>query len=307
MRRGRYIGVDQMNEKTRDTVVRFDGETGEILAEFQMDSDDSITTGKRIGNKIRYVKNQTDMGKLTEKLNGCYFILYYNNELFDGLVSEKNLARLIFLATHLDYDTNLLITKRGKQKCAMTEVDMKVAMNLNPKTFKQFIEEIKTCGILTINDGKYYLSDKYFMKGSGKKPKNYTRVYIYSIQFLYTHCKGKQHTRLAQLFKLLPYVDYQHNCVTKYPNTPNALLKPMTKTEIAEMIGIDPYQFRDFEKAITKITLTFDGMDYYVVGYAKFKAGCEEEKTYYVVNPLIFNSNKEYATLKEVWTQLLIK
>lgn len=48
-------------------------------------------------------------------------------------------------------------------------------------------------------------------------------------------------------------------------------------------------------------------MDYYVVGYAKFKAGCEEEKTYYVVNPLIFNSNKEYATLKDVWTQLLIK
>ena len=121
-------------------------------------------------------------------------MLYYNDSLFDNRIDVKHICRIIFLATFLEYDTNKLVRKQGRNNLPLTEREMKQELQLDNKTFNSFKKEMIENDIMTIEQDGIYLSADYFKKGIAiQDGRNFSRVYIEIVRELYCQISGRQH------------------------------------------------------------------------------------------------------------------
>ena len=292
--------------KKTHTVVRFD-EEGNIVSSDSIGENDSVKYVKppKEAKDFRALKkNREKLGKLTEELGGFY-MLYYNDSLFDNKVDVKHMCRIIFLATFLEYDTNKLVKKSGRSNEPLTEKDIKQELGLDKKTYKLFKDEMLNSGVMTIEDDGIYLSPQYFKKGTAiQDGRNFSRVYIETVRELYKQVTGRQHKTLSHLFRLLPYCDYEYNTISMKPNTDEALDTTLTKEDIAHLLGVDYDLYKKIETSLMNLKVTLKGDTYYVLGSVTFGRG-RDKKHFYVVNPLIYNSGSSFEDLHSIWTKLL--
>ena len=289
------------------TVVRFDSEgnivSSDLIGEY--DSVKYVKPPKENEKDFRVLKkNKEKMGKLTEELGGFY-MLYYNDSLFDNRIDVKHICRIIFLATFLEYDTNRLVKRDGRINKPLTEKDIKKELRLDKKTYKSFKDEMLNNDIMTINENGIYLSTNYFKKGNViQDGRNFSRVYINTVRELYHQISGRQHKTLSHLFRLLPYCDYEYNTISTKPNTEEALDTTLTKEDIAELLNLDLKTYEKVERSLMDLKITIQGDMYYVIGSVTFGRG-RDKRRFYVINPLIYNSGSSFDDLHSVWTKLL--
>ena len=293
--------------KEQHTVVRFDSE-GNIVSSDLIGEFDSVKYIKppKEGTKeyFQYKKSQDKLGRLTEELGGFY-MLYYNESLFDNKIDIKHICRIIFLATFLEYDTNKLIERQGRTNITLTEKDIKRELNLDNKTYKSFKEEMIANEIMSIKEDGVYLSFNYFKKGTAiRDGRSFSRVYVSTIRELYRQVSGRQHKTLSHLFRLLPFCDYEYNTISSNPNTDEALSTTLTKEEIANLLNLDLKGYEKVEASLMNLKVVLKGEVYYVMGSVTFGRG-REKKRFYVVNPLIYNSGDNFESLHSIWTKLL--
>lgn len=291
-----------------DTVVRYD-EEGNIISSDTIGKNDGIKYVKppkeesKTYKKIKESNNK--MNNLTEELGGFYFMIYYeNNKLFDGRIDEKHICRLIYLATFLDYDSNKLVERQGRNNVALTEKDIKEKLGLDKKTYKTFKDDVVGKGIVSFEDDGIHLSTDYFIKGKAPHKCSFSRVYVKTVRQLYEQVQPRQHKTLSYFFKLLPYCDYEYNVITSCPDTDEAMEHRMTREDIAELLEMDFNAFKKLEKALENLQVDLFGETYCVMGSVTVKCG-GKKRMFYVVNPLIFNSGNEFDKLHNVWTQML--
>ena len=289
------------------TVVRFDSEgnivSSDLIGEY--DSVKYVKPPKENEKDFRVLKkNKEKMGKLTEELGGFY-MLYYNDSLFDNRIDVKHICRIIFLATFLEYDTNRLVKRDGRINKPLTEKDIKKELRLDKKTYKSFKDEMLNNDIMTIDESGIYLSTNYFKKGNViQDGRNFSRVYVNTVRELYYQISGRQHKTLSHLFRLLPYCDYEYNTISMKPNTDEALDTTLTKEDIAHLLGVDYDSYKKIETSLMNLKVTLKGDTYYVLGSVTFGRG-RDKKHFYVVNPLIYNSGSSFEDLHSIWTKLL--
>lgn len=296
-----------MNNK-KHTMVRFD-EDGNIISSDTIGEFDSVKYVKppKEGSKdyLTYKKSQDKLGKLTDELGGFY-MLYYNEKLFDNKVDDKHICRIIFLATFLEYDTNKLVTKQGRANVNLTEKEVKRELSLDNKTYKSFKEEMISNKIMMITDGGIYLSQEYFKKGKVPKDgRNFSRVYVDTIRELYRQVSGRQHKTLSHLFRLLPFCDFEYNVISSCPNTNEAMRNTLTREDIANLLSIDFNAYKKVESGLMNLKVTLMGEEYYVMGSVTFGRG-RTKKRFYVINPLIYNSGDNFDNLRSIWLELLV-
>lgn len=294
--------------KTKEhTVVRFDEEgnivSSDLIGEF--DSLKYIKPPKKNEKDFRALKkNKEKIGKLTEELGGFY-MLYYNESLFDNKVDVKHICRIIFLATFLEYDTNRLVKRDGRSNEPLTEKDIKKELSLDNKTFNSFKKEMVDNGIMVIEQDGIYLSPSYFKKGTAiQDGRNFSRVYVETVRELYRQTSGRQHKTLSHLFRLLPFCDYEFNTISNCPNTEEALDTTMTKSDIANLLNLDLKTYEKAERSLMNLKITMRDDVYYVMGSVTFGRGGEKKK-FYVINPLIYNSGSDFDSLHSIWSKLL--
>lgn len=297
-----------MKTKTKEhTVVRFDEEgnivSSDLIGEY--DSVKYVKPPKENSKEFRiYKKNQEKLGKLSTELGGFY-MLYYNDSLFDNRIDVKHICRIIFLATFLEYDTNKLVRKQGRNNLPLTEREMKQELQLDNKTFNSFKKEMIENDIMTIEQDGIYLSVDYFKKGIAiQDGRNFSRVYIETVRELYCQISGRQHKTLSHLFRLLPFCDYEYNTISNSPNTEEALDATMTKSDIANLLNLDLKAYEKVERSLMDLKITMQGDVYYVMGSVTFGRG-REKKKFYVINPLIYNSGSSFDSLHSIWSKLL--
>lgn len=289
------------------TVVRFDSEgnivSSDLIGEY--DSVKYVKPPKENEKDFRVLKkNKEKMGKLTEELGGFY-MLYYNDSLFDNRIDVKHICRIIFLATFLEYDTNRLVKRDGRINKPLTEKDIKKELRLDKKTYKSFKDEMLNNNIMTIDENGIYLSTNYFKKGNViQDGRNFSRVYVNTVRELYHQISGRQHKTLSHLFRLLPYCDYEYNTISTKPNTEEALDTTLTKEDIAELLNLDLEAYKKLERSLMDLKITLRGDTYYVMGSVTFGRG-RDKKHFYVVNPLIYNSGSSFESLHSIWAKLL--
>ena len=292
----------------KNTVVRFD-EHGNIISSDVIGENDNIRFIKpaKEGSK-KYKKNDDNISRMSDELGGFYFMLYFENkELFDGRINEKQISRLIYLATYLDYDNNRLVERRGRSNEPLFEKDIKEKLKLDKRVYKEFIEEVVSKNLLTFQDDGIYLSERFFCKGKCPKDgRKFSRVYISTVRQLYTQVNPKQHKTLSHLFKLLPFCDFEYNIITKHPNQEDSLKYRMTREQVAELLNVKGETYKTLEKNFEDLVITVHGEEYYVMCSVIIKCG-GQKKSFYAINPLLFNSGNEVDKLKNVWTLMLKK
>ncbi len=297
-----------------DKIFIIDEDTGEIKTERKLKDTDEVKI--RTKEQQDYLKNKTDLGKMESDLGGFY-MLYYNEKLFDGLISDKHIARVIYLATFIEYDTNRLIFyENGKKSRLFTENDIKTLLKIKDRqTYYEFKKEVLDSGIMTITDDGIYMNKNYFNKGKDKDNKFYfMKMYIDTIRQLYEQTNTRQHKTLGHLFRLIPFIDYEYNILTNSPNTDVKFKeRVMTKKDIAKLLDMDLKTYERVEQQLLKLTITFREKKYPLIGAISIKALDVEENRVrktncYVINPLIYSSINDYNTIdkinKELWLKL---
>lgn len=264
-----------------------------------------------------YTENIKKCKNMSKKVGEFYFMVCYNNKLFDGKVSDKNVAKIIYLATFIDYENNKLVyAGRGRTKRAFEKKDIRQELGIKQhKAFEDFVQEMVDNGIMEFKQDGIYLSTDWFYKGELRNDVvkqinqlgTFSRMYVNTIRQLYKQVKTTQHKSLGYLFRLMPFIDWEYNVISKEPNTGlNAVQKALTKKDIAELLGIEFETFKKAEKALMGLTINIQGQQYYAMGKIIVGRG-ESQTTRYVINPFIFTGGHEVDKLQQTWTGLLVK
>ena len=243
-------------------------------------------------------------------------MIYYDNKLFDNKIDIKHIARVMYLATFIDYESNMLvIVENGKQKRPFTEKDIKEKIGLvKSQAYKQFKTEMINNKILQFEENGIYLSDEWFFKGEIKqytkqiKKANgcFSRVYVETIRTLFEGLTDtRQHKTLGYLFQLLPYCDYNYNIITKEPYSDKIGEEILTKKDIANLLNVDFKAYERIEKQLKQLVIKVRDVEYYVIGRATLEIG-DKVNTFYVINPFVFNSQKknDFLSLESLWIKL---
>lgn len=262
------------------------------------------------------VKSDDLCSQIELALGGFYWVIYYDNKLFDNKIDIKHIARVMYLATFIDYESNMLvIVENGKQKRPFTEKDIKEKIGLvKSQAYKQFKTEMINNKILQFEENGIYLSDEWFFKGEIKqytkqiKKANgcFSRVYVETIRTLFEGLTDtRQHKTLGYLFQLLPYCDYNYNIITKEPYSDKIGEEILTKKDIANLLNVDFKAYERIEKQLKQLVIKVKDIEYYVLGRATLEIG-DKVNTFYVINPFIFNSQKknDFLSLESLWIKL---
>lgn len=279
---------------------------GKIIDSFNLHEGDILKLEKKKSEEQKkYFKNLTEIGKMVDDLGGFY-MLYYSDKLFDGRISDKHIARIIYLATFIEYDTNRLgYVKQGKKTVPLTEQDVKRELGIDRKTYYDFRKEMTSNEIMSFKNNEIYLSKQYFNKGT-EQTKNlfFTRMYIDSIRELYNQIPPRQHKTLAHVFKLVPYVNYKYNVITSTPHDSDEALKNrLDKKDIADLLHMDLKTYEKVEGQLLKLKITFREETYNLMGLITVRT--DIKRRFYVVNPLLYSSSSDYEVLENVWARML--
>lgn len=285
-------------------------EDDEIIEHQGLQDDEEISIQKKkkalTAQQQKILNQKNELKKYCNERGGFIQMLCIrNNLLFNELDIEKqNISRIIYLATFIDYNTNQenLLIKHGQNYKIepMNKIDIQNKLKLKVDPFHSFMQDVKKNGLLFEVDGKFYLSNKYFTKGkSNFKSKEYTRIFIKPVQYLYEHTTPRQHGALSYVYQLIPYMNYETNIICSNPlETDFCKLNKMSLKEVCFMLGLktDRKATYRLKETLSKFYIKVDNQRYYVFAYAVINGNID----YYVVNPLVVWGGNNADNLKEV-------
>lgn len=275
-------------------------------------NNEELISRRVFSDKEKYFINQKDeLKKETQLLGGYIHMFYVKNELlFNNLgLDPSTITRLIYLATYIDYNnrkTNLLI-KYGQYKKVepMTKADIKKVMRLSDDVFRKFFKELKEKSILFEIDNNFYISNKYFEKGTInnkdideiKLSNEYTRIFIDTTRNLYEGSTTRQHKHLGYVFQLIPFLNYSRNILTYNTEETNFYnMNFLGLKDVCKLLGVSSDEGNDkkLEKQLLKLNVKIENKEYYlfkhVVSYGESDITTYD---YFVMNPRITWRGKE--------------
>lgn len=290
-------------------------ETGEVVSEFAMKENEDLKPYVEPTPQQKRYQNELDEMRGYNAALGGFVAMYYNNLLYNKQLDLDlaTISRCIYLATYMDFNTNVLVLNggyaSGKKIIPMKKKDIREAMNLSKEGFRLFFKSITENGILIQNEDKTFsMSNKYFAKGGNiDKKQEFTRVYVDVVRELYQNCKSSQHKTLAYAFKLISKMDMESNLIVHNPNDKYNDLKKMTLTEIGEFLGVDTEKgnLNKFKNNLYQIIINRDGKKYYIFKKITIESGAGQNGCF-AVNPMLFYRGNSYPKALSTIQELLI-
>lgn len=271
------------------------------------------------GKQLRYLKDKDCIERHNDNLGGFVFMYFSDliyNKNFD--LELATISRIIYLATYIDYDNNLVLNNEyscNLKKEFMTKKDIKEVMKLGKCAFSQFFNEVTEKEILieVEKNKRYKINEQYFKRGKltkeDKNRGNFTRVYIKTVRKLYVNTNSRNHKCLSYMFKLLPFIDLRTNLLVFNPNQETEDLQKITLRDIGDFFGIskDRKNLNKFlDNNLFKIFIYEDGKKYWILNeiFVKNGGGLDD---YFAINPMLFYGGNEYDNISFVIKQLLVK
>ncbi len=265
-------------------------------------------------NQLETINQKSELKTDCKRLGGFIHISYVKNELLFNELNLKlpTITRLVYLATYIDYNSgeeNVLV-KHGKNYKLeyLTRKDLKTLLKLKDGTFNNFLKETKEKDLLYCVDKKYYLSPKYFSKGTCPfNRKEYARIFINTTRELYLNSKTSQHKNLAYVFQLIPYLHYNTNALCRNPREKDInLLEKLSLKDICEMLGLDTNSksLTTFKKKLLSFNVERNGKNYYLFTRVNLETR-DGQKDFFVVNPDVIWKGKNLSIKEEMFLKLL--
>ena len=230
--------------------------------------------------------------------NFIQLIYKYGTSLFKeleektpGNKSNLHCIRFIILATYADYNGELTKGK-NQYKTRIKKSHLSEIWNTenNRKSVNETYNILVDCGYIYEEDGYLMINKDVVIKGPindyikelRKEDKNYnfTRIFIDNVREMYKDTDSKHRKHLANLFKILPYVNFKHNVLCANPKEEDAKkLELYNWTNLAEKCGYNADNASRLKKELMNLKIA--GCD--VIGELNRGSG----KTI-IVNPKIY-------------------
>lgn len=276
-----------MTNEKKDLVFRIDGETGEIISQFEIDSDESLTSSEKLHKRKVFIEKKNEMERFNNQIGGFVKLFYVNEEiLFQNVLEPQEVARFLYISTFIDYD-NVLKNDNGEP---LTKKTLWKLTFMRPSVFNQLYEKLTNENFLFENENETIsVNDEKVTKGDHKmKNVSYTRMYINTIRKLYKGCDQRQHKSLGHLFKLIPFLDYESNMIC-YKN--DEKFSPMTTEDMMMLLDIscDSYgSVSRFNRQLMKLKISVNGKEVPVFGKISFESCDGKLSNGWVVNHCLF-------------------
>ncbi len=287
--------------------------TGEVIASTTVE----VTPGKQVGitatseeSRDANRRHQEDVEEMREEIDDAYFHLIYKygtvifRELEEKLSDNKNnihIIRFVILASHITWHGNLSDSNDHRvKKSSLKKIWDTTSRNSINETYDLLLE----CGYIYLTEEGYIMINKdMVIKGKMKdyynelkkqdKRYTYTRVYIDNVRDMYYGTEPKQRKQLANLFKILPYINYKYNVFCSNPTeTDKDKVEPLTWTDLARICSYDKSNVTRFKKDL--MSLKIHGYD--VIG--EFNHGLDKKNI--VVNPKIYYGDIDISNVKGI-------
>lgn len=249
------------NKYNRLALVNVD--TKEVIANAHIKADNSEEVILNIQNKnqiegLRKSNNKIkDIKEFIQANEGNYIHLIYKYcyPLFDklqeqtlGTKSNIHIVRFIILSTYLNFNNNLYDNNNNRiKKSSLSKIwDTKN----NRKSINETYNLLKEVGyIYEDTEGYIMINQDLIIKGTinnfkklHKQDKNltYTRLFTKNIQDMYFGTDPKARKQLANLFKILPFINFKHNVFCSNPTETNFdNLDLLNWTDLARICGYE--------------------------------------------------------------------
>lgn len=208
-------------------------------------------------------------------------------------MKPANLTRLMFLATHINYN-NVLVDKKNKP---LTKPQIQKLMKLNKTQFYDFWSEMEKFNIIKETVQGFAINDELFFKGNidpdlfRGNPLDtpaITRLYINGVQELYKKATPSSHKSLSYIFRILPFVNRRYNVVCFNPLEEDAdLVQPMTLLDFADTIGYSRDQIKRLMRTLQESTFEVNGHETKAVGFANINSFATEDSKIFI-NPRVY-------------------
>ncbi|MGL5649544.1 MAG: hypothetical protein ACRDDY_17040 [Clostridium sp.] len=309
----RHVVVYSLSEE-----LQFHSSRGTVIdSEFIRERAEFWEEASKLSEKQKQIIKATEMLKdYAKDLGGFVHMCYVKNNLLFGElnISRANIARLMYLATFIDYndrEENLLVKRACKNTLtAMTRLDLKSVCRISDRSFYNFISEMKDIGVLYEAEDKFYLSNDYFTKGkSDYKNSEYTRIFIDTTRTIYENCKVNQHKYLSDVFKLIPYLHYELNILCENPGEENFFkIRKLSFKQICEILNIstDKSNMNKIRRELLRFNVKIANVEYYLFSYVRVINGFGM-KDFFAVNPSVIWSGTREEMAKDTLGKLFFE
>ena len=231
-------------------------------------------------------KNQT-LGEL-----GRYFFVVCG--CFQNL-SDATVARLVFLASHLAYNSGKL---NKTQRTPLRRKDLPALMQLSCRTVDRFMKEAEAY-IGEDSDGCLRMRGDVFIRGSLPKGQYMMlqRLYITAVRHLYHETPACKHRALGKIFRLLLYVNREYNILCWNPDESYLHnVDPLTFAEFGSLCGYDVNKLSRLKTALRELTFEVGARRAHFCSFVSPKAG----QTVLIFNPRILYNGSNYQYVESL-------
>lgn len=202
-------------------------------------------------------------------------------------LAEGTYARLIYLATYLDYDQRL---KKTRDK-PMTKKDAEKILGLSRAEFYRFWKEVTDAKCISEDEnGVLHLSKELCFKGRVEpKGLGITRVYIAQLRKLYEATPPRSHRYLGAVFRMLPYISVKYNVLCWNPLEEDInKVEPMTLKDFCILTGRGEKRVTEIRNAYKNIKFSMeDGVTRWLCAFVRSDVGGQGEREIIVINPRV--------------------
>ncbi len=199
--------------------------------------------------RYKQLKAKNEYKKSANNELGAFYFLSYSEQFSD--ISPQSAARLIFLNTFSDYETNTLFISNRNGKTPITRKDLSDILGISKALVSNFWHEVSPKyisesaeGLLTTNTGIFHRCK--LPKG---KYMNLQKLYINGIRKLYRETDASKHKHLGYILQMLPYINIEFNILCKNPFEENLdNIQPLTISEFCDIIGYDSSHLNRLKK-----------------------------------------------------------
>jgi hypothetical protein len=255
-----------------------DKETGEVISTTKAE----IKPGTQVGIKAttedqrESYKHKLELNKeikaFIEENEGVFVHLMFKygapifrelEEKAPGSKCNTHVIRFMMLTTCLTFGGKLFDSNKNRVKKSSLK---KIWDTTSRNSINDTYNLLKECGyIYETEEGYIMINEDLVIKGAIENFEElrkqdhsftYTRVFIDNLREMYLNTEPKQRKQLANLFKILPYINFKYNVFCTNPTeTDKKELDLLDWADLAKLCGYDKSQVARFKKDLMNLKI----------------------------------------------------
>lgn len=287
------IKIERGYKTQHDSVVII-SKRGDIKSHQAIKKDEEVVVKRKskqaTAGQKEALQNKKDIKEFIKQHEGRYIhsIYKYNEPYMADLENNIDIIRLIVLASYVTFGGKLFDKNNNEiKKSSLKNIWETTSRNSINKTYNN----LKEAGyIIESEEGYIMINEDIFVKGEiqnwkmlKKENENftYTRIFTDNIQDMYYSCKDLERKRLANFFRILPYISFKYNVLCSNPaETDETNLKVLNWRDLAAICGIEENNAPRLKRDLMKLRI----FGYEVIGQfetSNKKSICVNPKVYF--------------------------